>query len=119
MSSDTFNLQSVGAVDGTPIAVPTTLEGAAAYIQSQANIIADELATLKTQLAPLAETWTGTAAADYQILKNEWDLAAQGLIGGYGAPGVLGEIAQAMGVTWNNYSDAEFANAQTWSNTGT
>jgi WXG100 family type VII secretion target len=110
----TNNVPAGGAIDGTPITVPTTLEGASAYINGQALAIADELAALKNQLVPLEGTWSGTAAADFQTLKAEWDVAAQGLIGGYGAPGVLGEIAQAMGIAWGNYSDAEFANAQTW-----
>jgi uncharacterized protein YukE len=114
MSGNTYNLPGGGAIDGTPITVPTTLESAGAFISSQSAIIATELETLKNQLAALPETWVGVAATDYQALKAEWDVAAQGLFGGNGAPGVLGEIAQAMNVTWGNYSDTEWANTQTW-----
>ncbi|WP_280897132.1 hypothetical protein [Streptomyces sp. SAI-135] len=44
-------------------------------------------------------------------MQNGWDLAANGL---FGEDGVLGRIAHAMNVNWNNYSDAEWANVSTW-----
>jgi hypothetical protein len=108
------NLLRSGPVDDTPIAVPALLEAAGTHINGQAAVIAGELEALKHRLLGLHETWTGSAAADYEILQQEWNLAAQGLFGGNGAPGVLGEIAQAMNVNWGNYSDAEFGNVQTW-----
>jgi WXG100 family type VII secretion target len=99
------------SIDNTTIMVQDELEGAGSYINSQAQTISDELSALVSKLAPLAETWTGTASADYESYQQEWNAAANGL---FGPDGVLGAIAQAMNVTWGNYSDAEFANIQTW-----
>jgi WXG100 family type VII secretion target len=97
--------------DGTPIAVPTDLEGAGTYINGQASAIADELAALARQLAPLEGTWTGQAAVYYEGLQQEWNTAAEGL---FAPDGVLGQIAHAMNVNWGNYSDAESSNVRTW-----
>jgi hypothetical protein len=46
---------------------------------------------------------------------QEWNTAATGLFGTASEGGILGEIAAAMNVSWNNYSMAESANASTWS----
>jgi len=100
-----------GGVDSTPIAVPADLEGAGAWLNAQADAISEELAALARRLAPLQETWTGQAAADYQELQARWNIAANGL---FGPDGVLGRIAATMGVNWNNYSQAEWANTRTW-----
>jgi WXG100 family type VII secretion target len=97
--------------DSVPIAVPTDLEGAGAYINGQASAIADELAALARQLAPLQGTWTGPAAVDYEALQQEWNRAAEGL---FAPDGVLGQIAHTMNVNWGNYSDAESSNVRTW-----
>jgi uncharacterized protein YukE len=113
MSKD-YNLPVSGGVDGTNIIVPMTLEDAGAYIEGQASIIVGELETLKAKLTAFEPTWTGTAAGDWNILQQEWNIGAQGLFGGNGEPGVLGDIAHAMHVNWSNYSDAEWANSQTW-----
>jgi uncharacterized protein YukE len=63
------------------------------------------------KLQPVADTWTGSAATYYEGLQQEWNQAADGL---FGPDGVLGEIAGAMHVTWNNYSEAEWANVKSW-----
>jgi WXG100 family type VII secretion target len=101
-------------IDGSPIMVKEDLAGAGAYINGIALQIADELHKLIGLLAPLQETWTGTAATYYEGLQQEWNFAADGLLG---PNGVLGEIAQAMHVNWANYSEAEWANVQTWQHT--
>ena len=98
-------------IESTPIAVPQSLEGAGAYLNSQAAVIADELSALAGQLEPLKSTWTGSAAGYYEGLQNEWNVAAAGL---FAPDGVLGQIAHAMGVNWGNYGDAEFDNTRTW-----
>lgn len=100
-----------GAADSAPIAVPTDLEAAGAWLNQQAGAIADELQTLAGQLTPLQGTWTGQAATYYEGLQAEWNTAAAGL---FAPDGVLGQIAQAMNVNWNNYSDAEWDNTRTW-----
>jgi WXG100 family type VII secretion target len=98
-------------ISGTPIAVPTDLEGAGAYINGQATIMADELHRLWTKLEPLQSTWVGSAQVQYQELQAEWNTAAAGL---FGPDGVLGQIAHAMHVNWGNYADSEAANTATW-----
>lgn len=99
-------------IDGTPIYVGTDLQNAGTWLNAQATSCADDLARLKSQLAPLVEAWTQSKAADYyQGLQQEWNIAAEGL---FGPDGVLGQIAQAMHVNWGNYSDAEWSNIKTW-----
>lgn len=104
----------MSSIDGTPIMVDDQLSGAGAYINNAAAQIVDQLVALKAQLEPLVETWTGPAASYYEPLQAEWNLAAGGLFGDAQQQGVLGEIANALNVSWNNYSDAEWANASTW-----
>jgi Proteins of 100 residues with WXG len=101
-------------MDLSPIAVPADLETAQTTITGYANTIVGELDTLKQRLLMLPDTWIGQASADYQALQNEWNIGAQGLFGGNGAPGVLGDIAIAMGAVWGNYANCEWANTSTW-----
>ena len=99
-------------VDGTPIYVANELSNAGTWLNTQATTCADDLSRLKAQLAPVADAWTQSKAADYyQGLQQEWNIAAEGL---FGPDGVLGQIAHAMNVNWGNYSDAEWSNIQTW-----
>jgi WXG100 family type VII secretion target len=97
--------------DATPIAVPTDLEGAGAYLNGMAATISEELSALWNQLSPLQSTWTGSAATYYAGLQQEWDTAAAGL---FAPDGVLGQVAHAMNVNWGNYSNAEADNTKTW-----
>jgi uncharacterized protein YukE len=94
-----------------PILVAAELEGVGVYLNGQATEIADELSQLASYLNQLDVLWQGSASGYYQGLQTEWNIAAEGL---FGPDGVLGEIAMAMHVTWNNYSDAEWSNARTW-----
>jgi WXG100 family type VII secretion target len=93
-------------IGNSSILVREDLEGAGAWINARAQQIADELAALKAQLAPLAETWDGSANQYYEGLQQEWNLAAEGL---FGPDGILGRIAQTMNVNWSNYSEAEWS----------
>jgi len=101
-----------GSVDSTPISVQLdSLEAVQYWLNDRATIIMDKLQNLARQLDPLEATWSGQAQQYYFGLRQEWNSAASGLL----APdGVLGEIARAMGVVWNNYSQAEWDNARTW-----
>jgi WXG100 family type VII secretion target len=103
--------------EGSPIVVPTTLADAGAQILAAANVIIEELNTLYNAINGLHGTWSGVAATDYQALQQEWNVAAQGLFGDGGAPGVLGDIAQAMNIVAANYADGEHANILTWAHT--
>jgi hypothetical protein len=104
-------------VDTSQLMVGDELAGAGAYINGMAATISDELNQLMNLLAPLGETWAGSAAGDYESYQELWNTAAYGLFGENGTGGVLGAIANAMGVVWGNYSDAEWANIQTWQST--
>jgi uncharacterized protein YukE len=99
--------------DGS-MTVTTEVADALNVLSAKANVIIDELNVLYGRIVGLNEHWTGPAATDYQILQNEWNIGAQGLFGADGAPGVLGEIAQAMGVVAYNYFECEEANVKTW-----
>ncbi|WP_405426173.1 WXG100 family type VII secretion target [Streptomyces erythrochromogenes] len=99
-------------VDGTPIYVGEGLAAAGGWLNARAGEVSGELQGLKSQLIPLADSWRESHAATYyQDMQDEWDLAANGL---FGPDGVLGRIAHAMNVNWNNYSDAEWSNMSTW-----
>lgn len=99
-------------VDGTQIYVGEGLGAAGGRLNGLAAEIADRLESLKNRLAPLQDAWTQSQAASYyQGLQQEWNIAAEGLLG---PDGVLGQIAHAMNVNWGNYTDAEWSNVQTW-----
>jgi WXG100 family type VII secretion target len=91
--------------------VPAELELAGQQLNGKANQIVDQLEALIAKLAPLQDTWEGPAQSYYQGLQNEWNIAADGL---FGPTGVLGQVAAAMNVSWNNYADGEWANVRTW-----
>jgi hypothetical protein len=99
-------------IDGTPLKVGEGLGDAGPHLTNLANKCANDLHSLKLQLAPLEEAWTHSQAAGYyQGLQQEWNIAAEGL---FGPDGVLGQIAHAMNINWGNYSDAEWSNIKTW-----
>lgn len=103
------------SIETVSMMVQDGLADAGKNLNNYANTIVEELNGLISQLAPIAETWTGPAASYYGPLQDEWNVAANGL---FGPDGILGEIANAMNVTWNNYSDAEWANVSTWQSGG-
>jgi uncharacterized protein YukE len=99
-------------IDGTPLHVGEGLGYAGPWLKNLANTCADDLAWLQSKLAPLQEAWTQSQAAGYyQGLQQEWNIAAEGL---FGPDGVLGQIAHAMNLNWDNYSEAEWSNIKTW-----
>jgi WXG100 family type VII secretion target len=103
------------SIESMSIMVQDGLAAAAAQLNGYAEAIVEELNGLINQLEPIAATWTGPAASYYGPLQQEWNFAAGGL---FGPEGVLGEIANALRITWNNYSDAEWANVNTWQGAG-
>jgi uncharacterized protein YukE len=98
-------------VDGANLFVGMDLESAGRTVNAKAQAIADELYALIQQLLPLGENWASVSASWYEGLQSEWNYAANGL---FGPDGVLGEIANALQISWNNYSEAEWANTNTW-----
>ena len=101
--------------DSVPIAVPAELQAAGNYLNVRAAAMSEQLNTLRNQLAPLLDSWSGQAATYYEGLQREWDVAAAGL---FAPDGVLGQIAHAMNVNWGNYSEAEYDNTRTWQSNG-
>jgi WXG100 family type VII secretion target len=98
-------------VSTSHIKVPTTLEEAGPFMQGNAATIVGELTALQGKLAPLAGTWSGETSRYYQEHQQMWNVASDGL---FGPEGVLGLIAQALNTNWNNYSEAEISNTNTW-----
>jgi uncharacterized protein YukE len=99
-------------VDNSQIYVGEGLGAAGGWLNGHAQLIEDRLEGLKNKLAPLQEAWTQSQAASYyEGLQQEWNIAAEGLLG---PNGILGQIAHTMNVNWGNYTDAEWSNIQTW-----
>ena len=73
-----------------------------------ASQIAGRLDELKRFVAPLAATWEGAAAADYQARQRQWDTAAADLAA------VLARIGAALGAANENYQLVEASNARRW-----
>jgi len=101
----------MGDPENSNLRVPPELEFAPGQMSSTAQTIDGQLSTLRNQLMPLQDFWQGPAQSYYQELQAEWNVAAEGL---FGPEGVLGEIAAALSLSWNNYTDCEWANVRTW-----
>jgi uncharacterized protein YukE len=101
----------MSGVESTRLVVSPELAAAGATINTMAQGIADELHKLAGLLMPLQESWIGTASGNHEDVQLHWNNAAMGL---FGPGGVLGEIAHAMNVNWNNYAEAELTNAANW-----
>lgn len=91
--------------------VPPELEFAGGQMSTTATTVEGQLNDLKAKLMPLQDYWQGPAQSYYEELQAEWNVAAEGL---FGPGGVLGEIAAALNLSWNNYTDCEWANVRTW-----
>jgi uncharacterized protein YukE len=86
-----------------------SLESVQYWLNDRATIIMDKLHNLATELDTIEDQWSGRTRDFYFGLRQEWNTAAAGLL----APdGVLGDIAKAMGIVWDNYSQAEWDNAR-------
>lgn len=77
-------------------------------VASTSQRISSQLDELKRYLAPLAATWEGQAAQDYQVKQRQWDTAAADLTA------VLAQIGVALGSANDNYQLVEQANARRW-----
>ena len=70
--------------------------------------IDQQLADLKSYLAPIVASWKGQAFDQYQSLQQQWDNALTDL------NTVLGQIGSALGEAHVNYLSTEQANASVW-----
>jgi WXG100 family type VII secretion target len=84
------------------------LAAAQQNVAATAQRISSRLDDLKRFVAPLAATWDGAAATDYQVKQKQWDTAAADLAQ------VLARIGAALGAANDNYQQVESANASRW-----
>ena len=96
--------------DGMMLVTFAELANAAQTIQSASNNLNSKLDDLKSQLTPIASTWTGSAADNYQVQQKAWDSAQQDL------NAVLKAIGGAVEAAHEAYQQTETANTQSWSN---
>jgi len=84
------------------------VEEAAARVRSVGANIDMLLTDLRAMLRPLADEWTGAAAANYQYQRHVWDLASEDL------HGVLLRIAAVLENSHGAYVDAESQLRNLW-----
>ena len=84
------------------------LANAAQTIQSTSNNLNSKLDELKSQLNPIAASWTGTASENYQVQQRKWDQAQTDL------NQVLQAIGKAVEAAHDAYQSTETSNAQAW-----
>ncbi len=68
-----------------------------------------QLSDLQAFLAPMVASWTGRASEDYQALQKQWNTSADDL------STILQQIAQALRIAQDNYTQTEQSNASVWS----
>lgn len=105
---------------GTTLRVPLDLEQAGAQIYKRSEEITDNLERLRKKLQPILDPagetdWVGAANNEYGPLQEQWNMAAREL---FGPGGVMGQITSALNLSWNNYTDCEWANVRTWRPSG-
>lgn len=86
-----------------------SLAEGAADVDAVASQIDQQLADLRSYLAPLTASWDGVAAADFQALQRRWDTSIADL------NAVLRQIAVSLRTAGENYASAESTNARMWS----
>ena len=95
--------------DGHVLVTFGAINEAAMDADSIATQIGQQLADLKSYLAPLVATWSGQASSDFQALQAKWDASADDL------NQVLRQISQALRVAGEQYQATESANSSIWS----
>jgi len=86
-----------------------SIDTAASDTDSTAANLNQQLDDLKGYIRPLVASWTGQAATNYQGLQQKWDTSAADL------NQVLSQIANTLRTSNQNYTTAENANANIWS----
>jgi early secretory antigenic target protein ESAT-6 len=95
--------------DGHMLVTFGAINEAAMDTDSIATQIAQQLSDLKAYVAPLAASWSGEAAGDFQALQAKWDTSANDL------NQVLRQISQALRIAGEQYQATEKANSSIWS----
>lgn len=86
-----------------------SLGTAQADIGQTSNKVNQQLADLKSFIAPMVAEWSGDAATHYQAKQREWDTAAADL------NLILSNISKAVGLANADFQDGERNNAAIWS----
>ena len=86
-----------------------SLEAGASGIKQNYAKLQATLEQLNSDLAPMLNSWSGSAQEAYQSCKKQWDDAADALAL------VLSNIGQAVSQAHENYSGAEQAAMNNWS----
>ena len=84
------------------------LEAARSDVAGTATRISGRLDELRRVVRPLAATWEGQAAQEYQARQRQWDTATADL------SRVLADIGRALGEAHDGYRATETANAGLW-----
>ncbi|WP_214367188.1 WXG100 family type VII secretion target [Pseudonocardia sp. H11422] len=84
------------------------LAAAQQNVAGTAQRISSRLDELQRFLTPLAATWEGQAATDYQARQRQWDTAAADLAA------VLARVGVALGTANDSYQQVEQRNARRW-----
>ncbi|GAA4000500.1 MULTISPECIES: WXG100 family type VII secretion target [Allokutzneria] len=85
-----------------------SLAEAQGNIASTSTKLGTQLGELKSDLAPLAASWTGAASDNYKRAQREWDEAAKAL------QEILAKVGVALGHANDNYQDGERKAADLW-----
>ncbi|WP_432974613.1 WXG100 family type VII secretion target [Dactylosporangium sp. CA-233914] len=91
--------------------VSTDMQSQGSILLGKAEAIDADLAALLTRLQALQEFWQSPAANEFQPFFQNWHNAAAAL---FGPGGTLGQISNALNITWNNYTECETANMRGW-----
>jgi len=98
-------------VMGAKIQVPAQLADLPLQVSNTCNSIEEMLRQLNTNLVALQSFWIGTGSTGHTITHQEWHNAETNLLTDVG---VLGALAKASQVNWQNYVDGETAVTQSW-----
>jgi early secretory antigenic target protein ESAT-6 len=95
--------------DGQIVVTFGAVNEAAVDTDGVASQIAAQLSDLKAFLAPLAGSWSGGAAGEFQALQAKWDASAGDL------NQVLRQMSQALRAAAEQYQATEKTNSSVWS----
>ena len=91
--------------------VGTELESMGGVLLGKAEGIDQDLAGLLIKLEALQDFWVSPAASEFAPYFANWSNAARDM---FGPDGILGQVANALNVSWNNYTECEGANVKGW-----
>lgn len=94
--------------DGQILVTFATIAEAAQNVNSSLAQINSQLDDLKSTVAKVTSSWTGSAAQAYQQQQQQWDTSQQDL------NTVLQKIGQVLDASHDAYLQTETSNTQAW-----